>query len=177
MTETARTFRRCSSRVGLAGRAGLMGFMGLAALIALSWPVSAQDVTPDRLTLDLNRVDTIDAGCRISLVGGNGLADGIDRLVLELVLFDTAGTIERFMRVAVPPIGAGALRAVQFDIDGPACADIGHILINDVVDCAGPADAQACRDAIVPTSRTDIGFLTSGPARPTAPSSTDQQGE
>jgi hypothetical protein len=137
---------------------------GLAPL-----PAAAEDAA---ISLELNRLETVDGRCSITLVSTNALGTDLERLVVELVLFDAQRRALRFMRVALPALAAGRSRALMFDAEDLDCTGIASILFNGAVECTAQGlDAQTCAAAIAPSSRAPVPFVTGFAA--TAPSATD----
>jgi len=116
---------------------------------------------PEKITLELNQLQPLDNGCRITLLSSNRLEKDVERLLVELVLFDNQRRAIRFMRVALPPLSAGRSRAQIFDAKNIACADIADILLNNVVECGiAGIDQGACPDLVAPSSRVGADFVT-----------------
>lgn len=128
------------------------------ALACAVRPAIAQEPQPV-LSLELNGQTAAEAGCMLTFVVRNGHAQDIDRLVLETVLFDGTGEVDRltlFDFGAVPP---GLPRVRQFQVDGMACDDIGQVLINGASTCSvGGSDSTICGTLTV-QSRTDTELL------------------
>ena len=132
-------------------------------------PAAAEDA---QIALELNRLETVDGRCSITLVSTNGLGADLERLVVELVLFDAERRALRFMRVALPALAAERSRALMFDAEDLDCTGIASILFNGAVECTATGlDAQACAAAIAPSSRAPVPFVTGFAA--TSPNATD----
>jgi hypothetical protein len=117
--------------------------------------------TSPGITVELNRLETVDKGCRLSFVFTNAMPVAVDGLAIEAVLFDTDGRVDRFLLLKARPLPQGKTRVQQFDVTQASCAGIGRVLLNDVTACAGEGlDASACLEAIRPQSRADIPFTT-----------------
>lgn len=112
------------------------------------------------LGIELNRLQDMNGACRISLVFTNGLADTVDALSIETVLFNKDGAVERFLVLKSNPLPSGKVRVQQFDAKGTACDDVGRLLLNDVKDCKiEGVTPQDCLAVIKPSSRTDVRFF------------------
>jgi hypothetical protein len=129
-----------------------LSLCALACLI-LGAPALAQEEAAPRLSLELNRVDSLDGACRLTFMAENGLGADLDALSLETVLIDTEGRVERLTLFDFGALPAGIPRVRQFDIPGLACDSLGRVLINGVSDCGG---ADGCGDALEFGSRTDV---------------------
>jgi hypothetical protein len=144
-------------------------FAAAFAFMLAPLPAAAEDA---QITLELNRLETVDGRCSITLVSTNALGTDLERLVVELVLFDAERRALRFMRVALPALAAERSRALMFDADDLDCAGIASILFNGAVECAATGlDAQACAAAIAPSSRAPVPFVSGFGT--TTPSTTD----
>lgn len=141
-----------------------------AALVLLAaTPSFAQSSSPSgTFSLELNRLDGFDGGCRVTLVEKNGTSTAFASLKLDLVVFGGDGIVEKRVGVEAGPLKAGRTSVRTFDLKGLACDNVGRLLINDVLACeaeglaADAADASAasdaCLDALEPRSRVPAGF-------------------
>ena len=96
--------------------------------------------TQATLSLELNKLETTEKGCRAALVVNNQSADAYQTLKLELVLFE-GGVFTRRIAIDLAPIRAQKRSVKLFEIDGIACEKITELLINDVMDCKTEAGA------------------------------------
>ena len=143
----------------------------MAALLAGSTAFSLPARAADTLPVELNKLEPIPqaaggtasgvpaSGCRAYIVARNPDAQPLEQLRLDLVLFGTDGVIARRLAVDLGPLGAEKTAVRLFDLPGLGCADIGRVLVNDVLACrtggATPADQDkaACLDRLTLTSR------------------------
>ena len=118
---------------------------------------------PDGLIeVELNRIRTLGGACRLSFVFVNKLAEPVETLSLETVLFDKAGQVERFVVLKLRPLPPKKMRVQEFDITGARCDTFGRLLLNDVRECGvGGGEPASCLEKLVPSSRTDLPFVTS----------------
>ena len=135
-----------------------------AALLLLATPSFAQSPS-GTFSLELNRLDGFDGGCRVTLVEKNGTSTAFASLKLDLVVFGGDGIVEKRVGVEAGPLKAGRTSVRTFDLKGLACDGVGRLLINDVLSCEAPgltadaADATgACLDALEPRSRVPAAF-------------------
>ena len=111
-----------------------------------SAPAAAAATTPAAppaqatLSLELNKLETTEKGCRAALVVNNQSTDAYQTLKLELVLFE-GGVFTRRIAIDLAPIRAQKRSVKLFEIDGIACEKITELLINDVMDCKTDAGA------------------------------------
>ncbi len=137
-----------------------------AALLLLATPSFAQSSSPTGVfSLELNRLDGFDGGCRVTLVEKNGTSTAFASLKLDLVVFGGDGIVEKRVGVEAGPLKAGRTSVRTFDLKGLACDGVGRLLINDVLSCETEGVATdaadptaACLDALEPRSRVPAGF-------------------
>jgi hypothetical protein len=130
--------------------------IAVAASLLLAAPAAAAD---ERVRIELNRLEEREESCRVHLVLENGSASGFVGYKLDLVLFGPDGIIARRIAVDVAPLRARKKSVKLFDVDGLACAGIGSVLVNDVLDCRSAAGESAdCVDSLAVSTRADVGF-------------------
>lgn len=123
--------------------------LALTATLALApaLVVAQQGASPtDGVTLELNRADPVEAGCRLSLVITNTGAGDIAAAIYETVLFDRAGLVERLTLFDMGALPAGRPRVRQFVVPGLDCAGLGRVLVNGASQCGPAPEACALRD-------------------------------
>jgi hypothetical protein len=100
---------------------------------------AAQADQQDRpvLSLDLNALEQVGPACRLVFVTTNKTGVEISELSLETVLFNSAGTVDRFALFDFQALPRGKTRVRQFDLPDSRCGDIGRVLINGVASCKG----------------------------------------
>ena len=112
------------------------------------------------ISIELNSVETHEAGCRITFMAKNGLPGDAKSLVLETVLFTRAGEVERMTLFDMGALPAGRPRVRQFDVGSLDCADLGRVLINEVATCEGDGlDPDTCLDVLRFKSRLEVELL------------------
>ena len=126
-------------------RAGFGILIAAAATLVGAATAPAQETrdSPQKLSLELNKLESRDGACRAYLVLDNPTDATFDSFKLDLVLFGTDGIILRRMAVETAPLRAEKKVVKLFDIAGAACTDIGSVLVNDVIGCS---NAQGERD-------------------------------
>ena len=110
-------------------------------------------------TIELNKLETYDKGCRAYMVVNNPTDTNYQAFKLDLVLFQTDGVIGRRFALDLAPLRAQKKTVKLFELDGVACDKIGSFLINDVMDCkadAGPA--ENCLQRMTTSSLTTVKF-------------------
>jgi hypothetical protein len=122
-----------------------------AALLVIS---AANAAAAGAIDIELNRLQQVDASCRMIVVFTNRMGVPIRSLEVETVLFDGDGRVERFLVLKSQPLAPQKIRVHQYDLAGTRCDTIGSLLINDVVDCEGAELTPAlCLDSLVASSR------------------------
>lgn len=117
----------------------------MTALCRHLWPVLPVLITCPALAqpvqVQVNRLESMPGTCQMMLVAANPGTDDIETLVLEAVLFDTAGRVAALTLLDLQELPAGRTRVRSYDLAGQDCAALARILINGVADCraAGPA--------------------------------------
>ena len=93
------------------------------------------------VTLELNKLETTEKGCRAYVVLNNPTDASYQSFKLDLVLFQIDGVIGRRVALDLAPVKAQKKTVKLFDLEGMACDKIGSFLINDVMDCKTDAGA------------------------------------
>lgn len=113
--------------------------LAAAAASLLAGVAMAQDTD---ISVEINKLEAQDKGCRAYVVVGNGSATAYQALKLDLVVFGTDGVIAKRIALDLAPLKAAKRSVKLFDLDSIACDGVGSLLVNDVLDCrteAGPA--------------------------------------
>lgn len=111
------------------------------------------------LSLDLNALEQVGPACRLVFVATNMTGVPISEMSLETVLFDTAGTVDRFALFDFQALPQGKTRVRQFDLPDSRCGEIGRVLINGAAACKGETlKGSECMDhlELKSTSKTEI---------------------
>ncbi|MFT5174561.1 MAG: hypothetical protein ACI8W7_002748 [Gammaproteobacteria bacterium] len=109
--------------------------------------------------VELNRLDVRTGGCGVQMVVTNSTGKAFTGFALDLVVFDSGGQITRRTVLNVAPVRASKTTVYAFDLKDLKCADIGSILLNDVVDCAqGSGPIADCVDDVGVTSVAKVPF-------------------
>ncbi len=108
------------------------------------------------IRLELNKLEPNEGYCRAYFLFANTSERRYDDVKFDIAIFDKQGIVLK--RLA---ISAGTLRTDKrilklFDIDGLACADIGEVLVNDMLSCeSGGEPVPDCIDLVSVTSRAE----------------------
>ncbi|MEO1205144.1 MAG: hypothetical protein AAFV45_02320 [Pseudomonadota bacterium] len=109
------------------------------------------------LTVELNKLETIDTGCRAYVVVNNTNDMAFKSLLLELYMFRTDGVIGRRFALDLGPLRATKRTVKLFDLNAVKCDEIGSFLIDDVVKCeSGDAKVTDCLSGLDVTSLTKV---------------------
>jgi hypothetical protein len=100
--------------------------------------------------VELNALENSENRCRITFVIKNEGKTAVESLKLELVLFNTEGTVFRRMLVDLAPVRPAKTVAKTFATDG-ACAQLSAVLVNEVAACQ-PGEPSACLDQLALSS-------------------------
>ncbi len=115
-----------------------------AAAMLLATAVMAQETTPPAsdppkpdggISLELNKLEASDKGCRAYVVVTNPTDTSYDAYKLDLVMFQPDGIIGRRFAVDLAPLRPSKRTVKLFELDGTQCDGIGSFLINDVMEC------------------------------------------
>ena len=125
----------------------------VGAAILLATAVTAQDAAkettqdaqkPDGgISLELNKLEASDKGCRAYVVVTNPTDTTYDAYKLDLVMFQPDGIIGRRFAVDLAPLRPSKRTVKLFELDDIQCDGIGSFLVNEVMECrssAGPVD-------------------------------------
>lgn len=134
----------------------------LASLLPLGAALAETDTAP-ALRLELNSLTPQEGGCRLTLLASNDLGRDLDGLVLETVLFNTEGAVERLSLFDLQSLPAGRPRVRQFDLPGLSCTALSAVLINGISSCTASTGPELtpgdCLKALELTTKTEIEVL------------------
>ena len=131
----------------------------VAGLSLAATAVHAQEQAQPSLSIDLNATQQLEQACRLVFVATNKIGTSIEEMSFETVLFDTAGTVDRFALFDFKDLPVGKTRVRQFDLPETRCSDIGRILINGSASCKGQSfKGTECMDHLdlKSSSKTEI---------------------
>lgn len=128
-------------------------FAPVACLLAATTIFTAAHADDTPLRIELNRAEARDNACQLVFVTQNDSAEGLDQLVLEMVLFDRAGGVAALTLLDFQDLPAGRMRVRSFDMPGLECEGLGRVLVNATAACA-PQGAPGC-DGFGLSSRID----------------------
>ncbi|WP_413988890.1 hypothetical protein ACMDCR_23190 [Labrys okinawensis] len=135
----------------------LLACLSIAAAMLVPVPALAAD-----LSIDLNRLETQNGNCRLTMVVVNARAAAAQSLRADLVMFGLDGVVAKRLAVDLGPVPASKTIVKAFDVAGLACDGIGSILLNDVPACQFAGNTEppsACLDIVNVTSKASAKFF------------------
>lgn len=136
----------------LAGGARVAVMGGLAVATMPATAIAQPAATP--ISVELNKLETIETGCRIYVVVNNETEDDFDTLKLDLVLFRQDGIVDQRFFVDLAPLRKQKRIVKLFELGKVQCDDIGQFLVNDVVECrSGTTAVEGCLEKLSVSSR------------------------
>ncbi len=112
------------------------------------------------VTVELNKSEDTQSGCRLTFVVSNHLASGLEKLAYEVVLFDQEARVERMTVFDFKDINSKKSRVRQFQLTGSKCKQIGQFLINGAATCEGTDLSKAdCEDQLTVLNKTEIKLM------------------
>lgn len=128
-----------------------------AVLAALCLPAAALAEDPPALAMELNAIDTLGESCRLTFVLQNTLAQEIDKLVTETVLFSDDGRVVLLTLFDFGALPVGRPRVRQFQVPDTSCDRLGQVLVNGADTCQIDGTASPdCADHLALSSRVRI---------------------
>lgn len=133
-----------------------VAFAIMAAIGLGAGPGLAQEATFD---LELNNLQSVENGCRLTYVAKNGTGADLDAVSYEVAIFDGQGTVSRLLILQFGTLDDGKTKVVQFDLADQSCDNVSRLLVNGVEECSVAAgEAPDCGRALNTSSRTDVVF-------------------
>jgi hypothetical protein len=109
------------------------------------------------ISLELNKLEPSDKGCRAYIVVSNPAATPLDSFRLDLVMFQKDGVIGRRFALDLGPLRPNKRAVKLFEMDGTKCEDIGSFLVNDVMECrSGGSAVEDCLGRMKVNSLTKV---------------------
>ena len=131
-----------------------------ACLFSLLVMACAPAAAQGTLGIELNKLESVEDSCRAYMVFKNDRGGALESLKLDLVMFDLDGLIIKRLAVEGGPLPVGKTSVRLFDITDVSCGEVGQVLLNDVLDCSGPAgEEDDCLNDIDTTSRSSALFF------------------
>lgn len=140
-------------------------FAALTAISMFTGLVRAEDAPAqpdgvgDGITVEFNKLEKYDKGCRAYVVITNPTSTAYDAYKLDLVMFQTDGIIGRRFSLNLAPVRPTKSTLKTFDLDGANCEDIGKFLVNDVMECraaSGPVEDCLARLKVKSLTKVEV---------------------
>ena len=143
--------------------AALLLAASLGVAVHGSTPASAQaadaaKTDTDAVSLELNKLEPTDKGCRAVLVINNPSATAYSALKLDLVMFE-GDVFTRRVALDLAPVRAEKRTVKLFELEDLSCDKISELLINDVMECktgSGPSDSCLKRLTVSSLTKTKL---------------------
>ncbi len=128
-----------------------------AVTYGLAPSAEAQDAQGDGVSLELNKHETTDNGCRFYFSINNPTSTKYDTYKLDLVMFRTDGIIDRRFVLDLAPLRPTKKTVKLFDLNNVKCEDVGSLLVNDITECkAETGPVEDCLSSLKVSTRQDI---------------------
>lgn len=110
-----------------------------------------------QLTIELNKLQDTDEGCRSLFVFDNETGHELNRFRIDLILFDREGVYAKQLLLDMAPLYEDKKVLASFLLAEEPCASIGSVLVNDLPWCENGAGAKVdCVPLLEVESRTDV---------------------
>jgi len=138
--------------------ASTLGALAVFAILPVAFAAGqTAPPAPGATTLELNKLETYDKGCRAYMVVNNGSDATYQSYKLDLVLFQSDGVIGRRFALDLAPLKPQKKTVKLFELDGVSCDKIGSFLINEVMECKTDAGAQSdCLQKMTTSTLTNV---------------------
>jgi hypothetical protein len=138
--------------------AGAFVMMGLSAQTQAQ--TGADDPAGATVLAELNKVETVEEGCRSFFLFRNGTDTTLTGFEMSLAVLDRDGIIDRLLTINAAPLPARRTTLKLFDIPDMACEDVGELILHDIATCADDAGRTIdCFDLLRLSSRAGIPFV------------------
>jgi hypothetical protein len=134
-----------------------------SALLAIAWmagPAGA-DAQQKLLSIELNKVQQSQDGCRLSFVAVNGMGTDLETTAMEVVFFDAGDVVSEMLLLDFGRLPADKTKVVEFVLQQQDCGQISRVLVNDVVECSSAEEQnmqRECFNALKTSNRAEIEF-------------------
>ncbi len=128
------------------------------ALLAAPTGSSAQEKL---LTIELNKVQQSQDGCRLSFIAVNKMGANLETTAMEVVFFDANDVVSEMLLLDFGRLPSDKTKVVEFVLQQQQCEQISRVLVNDVVECSSAEEqnmTQDCFNALRTSNRAQIDF-------------------
>ena len=141
-------------------RPQLLSLPCLALLITATslWLAPTANAVNDAvISIELNKVEESEQGCRPLFLFDNRSGHQLNRFQVELVLFDDKGVYSKQILLDMAPLYEGKKVVASFLLKDTPCAEISSMLVNDLPQCANSTGADIdCLALLEVGSKSDI---------------------
>ena len=135
-------------------------FFSLLATALLSVP-SGSGAQEKSLTIELNKVQQSQDGCRLSFIAVNRMGASLEKTAMEVVFFDANDVVSEMLLLDFGRLPTDKTKVVEFVLQQQQCQQISRVLVNDVVECSSAEQqnmTQDCFNALKTSNRAEIEF-------------------
>jgi len=128
------------------------------ALLTVSSGSGAQE---KQLTIELNKVQQSQDGCRLSFIAVNKMGSNLEKTAMEVVFFDADDVVSEMLLLDFGRLPTDKTKVVEFVLQQQQCEQISRVLVNDVVECSSAEVqnmTQECFKALKTANRAKIEF-------------------
>jgi hypothetical protein len=131
--------------------------MALLAIVIVVTGEPSHAQSRASLSIELNKIESTDQGCRPVFIFNNATGHQLDRLQIDLVLFDPDGVYAKQALLDMAPLYPGKKVVASFMLNETSCEEIGSILVNGLPACeAGSEPELDCLALLSVSSKTSI---------------------
>jgi hypothetical protein len=135
-------------------------YFSLLAIVLLVNP-AATGAQQRQLTIELNKVQQSQDGCRLSFIAVNGMGANLETTAMEVVFFDANDVVSEMLLLDFGRLPSDKTKVVEFVLQQQECEQISRVLVNDVVECSSAEEPNMTRDcfsALRTSNRAEIEF-------------------
>jgi hypothetical protein len=134
--------------------------ISLLAIVVLANP-AATGAQQRELTIELNKVQQSEDGCRLSFIAVNRMGANLETTAMEVVFFDASDVVSEMLLLDFGRLPSDKTKVVEFVLQQQQCEQISRVLVNDVVECSSAEEqnmTQDCFSALKTSNRAEIEF-------------------
>lgn len=119
-------------------------------------PIAEDMAAPSpAVTLELNRLESVDGICRSYFVVGNNMSEPLREMQLDTFFFSPDEVVNQRVALIFENVRAQRDKVVLFDLD-LECDAIGSVLINEMLTCtASSGPVEGCADTLEVSSKAE----------------------
>ena len=129
--------------------------------IVLAVNPAATGAQQRELTIELNKVQQSEDGCRLSFIAVNRMGANLETTAMEVVFFDASDVVSEMLLLDFGRLPSDKTKVVEFVLQQQQCEQISRVLVNDVVECSSAEVQNMTRDcfsALKTSNRAEIEF-------------------